>query len=180
MAGSARFTAILDAWLADRAFEASDSEFVRFKTTRRAHYDHFAPVQPDVFDTLLWNRQGELTECTRGNIALQLEGRWVTPPLRCGLLGGVGHARTAQSLRRIDSTQMVLALAVMVVDVDPPALTERCNVLEGLRRPQGESGYRPDIMSVEEAWTRTHGGEKALGDLRQQLRHAIAEQFSQR
>jgi para-aminobenzoate synthetase/4-amino-4-deoxychorismate lyase len=79
--------------LVDRAFEASDSEFVRFKTTRRAHYDDFAPTQPGVFDTLLWNRNGELTECTRGNIALQLEGRWVTPPLHCGLLAGVGRAR---------------------------------------------------------------------------------------
>jgi para-aminobenzoate synthetase/4-amino-4-deoxychorismate lyase len=79
--------------LALTAFEAADSEFVRFKTTRRAHYDAFAPHESGVFDTLLWNRQGELTECTRGNVAVRLDGRWVTPPLRCGLLDGIGRAR---------------------------------------------------------------------------------------
>lgn len=92
-------------------------EFVRFKTTRRAHYDahfnpHFNPHQlgprdklrgadasavSDCFDTLLYNPQGELTECTRGNIALLLDGRWVTPPLSCGLLPGVGRALLLQS-----------------------------------------------------------------------------------
>lgn len=83
--------------LADTAFEAADSEFVRFKTTHRAHYDAYAPTQPGVFDTLLYNRHGELTECTRGNIAVKLDGRWVTPPLRCGLLDGVARARHVQS-----------------------------------------------------------------------------------
>ncbi len=79
--------------LALRAFDAVESEFVRFKTTRRAHYNAFAPSVPGVFDTLLWNRHGELTECTRGNVAVRLDGCWVTPPLRCGLLDGVGRAR---------------------------------------------------------------------------------------
>jgi para-aminobenzoate synthetase / 4-amino-4-deoxychorismate lyase len=45
-----------------------------------------------VFDTILWNTQGELTECTRGNLALLLDGQWVTPTLACGLLAGVGRA----------------------------------------------------------------------------------------
>jgi len=79
--------------LADRPFEAADSEFVRFKTTRRAHYEAFEPSAPGVFDTLLWNTRGELTECTRGNIALCLDGRWLTPPLASGLLDGVGRQR---------------------------------------------------------------------------------------
>lgn len=77
--------------LAPRCFEAADSEFVRFKTTQRSHYAVFEPQQPEVFDTLLWNARGELTECTRGNIALQLDGRWWTPPLAAGLLGGIGR-----------------------------------------------------------------------------------------
>ncbi len=83
--------------LAATAFEAADSEFVRFKTTHRTHYDAYAPQAPGVFDTLLYNRHGELTECTRGNIAVHLDGRWVTPPLRCGLLDGVARARYLQS-----------------------------------------------------------------------------------
>lgn len=83
--------------LATRAFEAADSEFVRFKTTHRAHYEAMAPSTPGVFDTLLWNRQGEFTEFTRGNVAFLLDGRWITPPLRCGLLDGVGRAHYLQA-----------------------------------------------------------------------------------
>jgi len=50
-----------------------------------------APAQPGVFDTLLWNERGEITECTRGNVALLLDGQWLTPALHCGLLDGVGR-----------------------------------------------------------------------------------------
>ena len=45
-----------------------------------------------MFDTVLWNAAGEITESTFGNIAMLLDGRWVTPPLSCGLLPGVGRA----------------------------------------------------------------------------------------
>ena len=93
--------------LADRAFEAALSEFVRFKTTRRAHYDAFAPQVPGVFDTLLWNPQGELTECTRGNVAVQLDGRWVTPPLSCGLLDGIGRAHALSEGRVVEAVVRV-------------------------------------------------------------------------
>lgn len=90
-------------FLAANAFEEAGSEFVRFKTTRRAHYDACAPQAPDVFDTLLWNRHGELTECTRGNVAVQLDGRWVTPPLHCGLLDGVGRAHYLSEGRLVEA-----------------------------------------------------------------------------
>lgn len=78
--------------LAERPLAEAHGEFVRFKTTRRAHYDAFTPTQPGVFDTVLWNAEGEITECTRGNVAMLIDGRWVTPPLACGLLPGVGRA----------------------------------------------------------------------------------------
>ena len=42
---------------------------------------------------MLYNVQGELTEFTRGNVAVLLNGQWLTPPLRCGLLDGVGRAQ---------------------------------------------------------------------------------------
>ena len=79
--------------LAATYFEANQSEFTRFKTTQRAHYEAAAPSDPRVFDTLLYNVQGELTEFTRGNVAVLLNGQWLTPPLRCGLLDGVGRAQ---------------------------------------------------------------------------------------
>ncbi len=99
--------------LAHRAFDEADSEFVRHKTTRRAHYAAFAPTAPGVFDTVLWNRAGEITEGTFGNIAMRLDGRWVTPPLACGLLPGVGRAvalragRVAEAVVRIEDLPRV-------------------------------------------------------------------------
>lgn len=67
-------------------------DWVRFKTSRRAHYDSLQPTDASVFDTVLHNEDGEITEGTRGNIAVLLAGRWVTPPLSSGLLPGVGRA----------------------------------------------------------------------------------------
>ena len=85
--------------LAARPFEAAHGEFVRYKTTRRDHYAEFAPTEPGVFDTLLWNAAGEITEGTFGNVAALIDGRWVTPPLACGLLPGVGRALALQAGR---------------------------------------------------------------------------------
>ncbi|RYF24273.1 MAG: bifunctional aminodeoxychorismate synthase component I/aminotransferase [Comamonadaceae bacterium] len=80
--------------LAARPLPEAHGEFVRHKTTRRAHYAAFEPAAgSSAFDTVLYNEDGEITECTRGNIAMQLaDGRWVTPPLACGLLPGIGRA----------------------------------------------------------------------------------------
>lgn len=103
--------------LAARAFDEAESQFSRFKTTRREHYEAFAPIEQGVFDTLLWNQRGEITECTRGNIALLLDGHWVTPPLHCGLLSGVGRAKRlregqlAEAVVRLDDLPRVQALA---------------------------------------------------------------------
>ena len=80
--------------LAPRPLAEAHGEWVRFKTTRRAHYAAFAPT-PDsgIFDTVLFNAEGEITESTFGNLAMQMDdGRWLTPPLACGLLPGVGRA----------------------------------------------------------------------------------------
>ncbi|WP_034386763.1 aminotransferase class IV [Comamonas composti] len=66
--------------------------WVAFKTSRRGHYEVFAPTQAGIFDSVLYNEDGEITEATRGNLAMHLDGRWVTPPLACGLLPGVGRA----------------------------------------------------------------------------------------
>jgi para-aminobenzoate synthetase/4-amino-4-deoxychorismate lyase len=88
--------------LANQPILEAHSEFVRFKTTRRAHYDAFTPSEPGVFDTILWNSAGEITEGTRGNLAFCIEGRWITPPLACGLLNGIGRAEALKSGRVVE------------------------------------------------------------------------------
>lgn len=67
------------------------AEFLLHKTTERSAYLRFAPPAAS-FDTLLWNKRGEITEFTRGNVVVELDGQRVTPPLDCGLLPGVLRA----------------------------------------------------------------------------------------
>ncbi|MFG6413640.1 bifunctional chorismate-binding protein/class IV aminotransferase [Roseateles sp. DC23W] len=66
------------------------AEFLAHKTTRRELYALDKPA--DAFDLILWNEARELTECSFGNLALLLDGQWLTPPLDSGLLPGVLRA----------------------------------------------------------------------------------------
>ncbi|WP_310388618.1 chorismate-binding protein [Roseateles sp.] len=78
--------------LADTAIETcgAAAEFIRHKTTRREVYAEFAEAKPpQAFDAVLWNQAKELTECTFGNLALRIDGQWLTPYLQAGLLPGV-------------------------------------------------------------------------------------------
>jgi para-aminobenzoate synthetase/4-amino-4-deoxychorismate lyase len=67
----------------------SASPFLYHKTTQRAVYEQALAGAADCDDVILWNERGELTETAIANLALQMDGRWITPPLSCGLLGGV-------------------------------------------------------------------------------------------
>lgn len=60
--------------------------FLYHKTTNREIYTNFQ--QPDVFDVLLWNDLGEITEFTNGNVVIEIEGKLFTPAIQCGLLAG--------------------------------------------------------------------------------------------
>ncbi|MBT7700514.1 MAG: aminodeoxychorismate synthase component I [Verrucomicrobia bacterium] len=74
--------------LADRPVDAGDC-FLFHKTTHRTVYEEARSRHPHVDDVLLWNGDGELTESTIANVVVELDGRLVTPPRRCGLLAGV-------------------------------------------------------------------------------------------
>ncbi len=73
--------------------------FLYHKTTRRQVYDARRAARPDVFDVILTNDAGELTELTIGNLVLELDGRRVTPPRDCGLLAGTMRAELLDSGR---------------------------------------------------------------------------------
>ncbi len=81
--------------LASHAMPPAD-DFIRHKTTRRDAYTRFK-TPAGSFDTLLYNQDGQLTEFTIGNLALQIDGVWYTPPLSCGLLPGVMRAEALAS-----------------------------------------------------------------------------------
>jgi para-aminobenzoate synthetase/4-amino-4-deoxychorismate lyase len=62
--------------------------FLYHKTTRREVYEQALAAAGDCDDVLLWNVEGNLTECSIGNIVLRLQGELCTPPVSCGLLAG--------------------------------------------------------------------------------------------
>jgi para-aminobenzoate synthetase/4-amino-4-deoxychorismate lyase len=73
--------------------------WLHHKTTMREPYDRRARRRPDVDDVIMVNTRGELTETTRASLALELDGRWWTPPLGSGCLPGVERARLLEAGR---------------------------------------------------------------------------------
>lgn len=62
--------------------------FLYHKTTNRSIYEQHQQNAPDAFSVLLWNEREELTEFTIGNLVAEKDGRFYTPPVSSGLLGG--------------------------------------------------------------------------------------------
>jgi para-aminobenzoate synthetase / 4-amino-4-deoxychorismate lyase len=79
--------------LADEPVD-KNNPFLYHKTTNREIYSFFQNKKPsEVFDVLLWNKEGELTEFTNGNVVLEMDdGNW-TPPIESGLLAGTYRKR---------------------------------------------------------------------------------------
>jgi len=63
--------------------------FLYHKTTARDVYEKALAACPGMDDVLLWNERGEITESTIANVVVALDGALCTPPVSCGLLGGV-------------------------------------------------------------------------------------------
>ena len=63
--------------------------FLYHKTTHRSVYEQAKASRLDCSDVILWNQRGEITETSIANIALLIDGEWLTPPVSSGLLAGV-------------------------------------------------------------------------------------------
>jgi len=73
-------------------FVSSSNRFLYHKTTRREMYDDAKRSRPDTDDVILRNERGEITESCIANVVARIEGKFFTPPISCGLLGGVFRA----------------------------------------------------------------------------------------
>jgi branched-subunit amino acid aminotransferase/4-amino-4-deoxychorismate lyase len=69
------------------------------KTTHRHVYAAAEAERIDCDEVILWNARGEITEGTIFNVVIEHEGRWITPPVSCGLLGGVAREKALQEGR---------------------------------------------------------------------------------
>lgn len=71
----------------------ADHAWLRHKTTHRPWYDAaqtWLSENPDYFDLVFCNVHDQVCEASRSNVYIQdASGRWLTPPVSCGLLPGV-------------------------------------------------------------------------------------------
>ena len=66
--------------------------FLYHKTTRRRVYEEAVRSSPGSGDVLLFNEDGEVTETTIANLAVEIDDVLWTPPVRCGVLPGTQRA----------------------------------------------------------------------------------------
>jgi para-aminobenzoate synthetase/4-amino-4-deoxychorismate lyase len=91
--------------------------FYFHKTTNRRTYESQRLAGVD--ETILWNRQNQVTEGTTSNVVVKLADALLTPPVHCGLLAGtfraellargeiVERAVTVDDLRRADRIWLI-------------------------------------------------------------------------
>jgi len=67
---------------------SSENVFLFHKTTNRGIYESSRKDFPEFDDVLLYNERDELTEFTIGNLVVEIDGKFYTPPISCGILAG--------------------------------------------------------------------------------------------
>ena len=81
----------------------SNNVFLFHKTTQREVYESARRGFEELDDVLLYNELNQLTEFTIGNLVVEWDGQWLTPPISCGVLAGTFRAHlleTGQVLER--------------------------------------------------------------------------------
>jgi para-aminobenzoate synthetase/4-amino-4-deoxychorismate lyase len=71
---------------------SADDPLLYHKTTARETYAARRADHPGMYDVLLYNDDGLITEFCTGNVVAECDGAWLTPPRRCGLLAGTFRA----------------------------------------------------------------------------------------
>ncbi len=100
------------------------------KTTHRALYaEAFKDAADQGFDDVLFlNQRGEVTEGAISNIFIEKDGRWLTPPIECGLLAGVYRSHLLTTLPGVEER-------VLYADnLRTAEAVHLCNAVRGLRR----------------------------------------------
>jgi para-aminobenzoate synthetase/4-amino-4-deoxychorismate lyase len=103
-----------------RAPVDSSDPFLYHKTTNRKVYEAARAACPGYDDVLLFNEQGEVTESTIANVAVDIAGKLCTPLVTCGLLAGTMRAHLIQQgelvERRIAVTELLQSPHVFLLN----------------------------------------------------------------
>ncbi len=108
--------------------------FLYHKTTHRPIYAAAfeASLRDGYADVLFFNLRGELTEGAIGNVFVEKNGRWFTPPVACGLLPGV-YRRHLLALRLEIEERIITEDDLRAADA-----VYLANAVRGLRRVEVE------------------------------------------
>lgn len=106
----------------------SRNPLLRHKTTWRKTYDDAwqAAVTQGGFDAVFTNERGEITEGGRSSIFALIDGRWLTPPISCGVLPGV-----MRSTLLSDPAWRVTECAILPSDLRRAQQIKMVNALRG-------------------------------------------------
>ena len=117
-----RETSPLRLALAHRPVDSSDP-LLYHKTDQRQRYESLfnevALADGDIDDVVMFNERGEVTETTIANIVIYNDGRWLTPPLHCGLLPGtmrqmlLANGTIIEQVIRVEDLQLGTPLYVI-------------------------------------------------------------------
>ncbi|MBT9506486.1 MAG: chorismate-binding protein [Rhodoferax sp.] len=102
------------------------------KTSLRSGYDQAIrhATAHGAFDEIFVNDRQEITEGARSNLFVQLEGKWWTPPLTCGLLPGVMRGRLLSRWPALGQRALTLP------DLQQAQALAICSSLRGLVRAE--------------------------------------------
>jgi para-aminobenzoate synthetase/4-amino-4-deoxychorismate lyase len=85
-------------------------------------------VEDGFDDVLFMNERDEVTEGAISNLFVEKDGRWLTPPLLCGVLPGVFRRYLLET--RPNTREQILKMH----DIETADALYLCNSLRGLRR----------------------------------------------
>jgi para-aminobenzoate synthetase / 4-amino-4-deoxychorismate lyase len=110
------------------AAQSSGNELLIHKTTHRDEYNRAWQTAEalGVFDVLFFNERNELTEGSRSNVFVQLNGQWWTPPVSSGLLPGIMRALILED-DQWNARERIITLA----DIEGVEGIMVCNALRG-------------------------------------------------
>ncbi|HUP17479.1 MAG TPA: aminodeoxychorismate synthase component I [Acidimicrobiia bacterium] len=98
--------------------------FLYHKTSNRTTYDEARARSTNVDDVILINPSGEVTETTVGNLAVEIDGTWSTPPMSAGLLPGSYRAE-------LIATGRLSERSITVAELKLASRLARVNALRG-------------------------------------------------
>jgi para-aminobenzoate synthetase/4-amino-4-deoxychorismate lyase len=116
-------------YMESRRTDSAD-RWLYHKTTQRPLYVLAlrAAVDAGFDDVLFMNEREEVTEGAISNVFVQMDGKWLTPPVECGLLSGVYRRHLLETLTGAEEG------VLYAEDLRRADAVYLCNAVRGLRR----------------------------------------------